>query len=94
VDSLVRTPLGKALHQFWFVGWGFDWLYDRLLVRPFVWVARSNRSDFFDQIYAFIAWVARVANGTLSDTQTGRLRWYAAGIAFGGIVAVAIVVLI
>ena len=94
VDSLVRTPLGKALHQFWFVGWGFDWLYDRLLVRPFVWVARANRSDPFDQIYAFIAWTARIANGTLSDTQTGRLRWYAAGVAFGGIVAVAIVVLI
>jgi NADH-quinone oxidoreductase subunit L len=93
VGSVVRTPLGKALHQFWFVGWGFDWLYDRLLVRPFVWVARSNRSDFFDQIYAFIAWIARVCNGILSDTQTGKLRWYAAGVAFGGVVALAIVVL-
>ena len=57
-------------------------------------MARANRSDPFDQIYAFIAWTARIANGTLSDTQTGRLRWYAAGVAFGGIVAVAIVVLI
>ena len=23
-------------------GWGFDWLYDRVFVRPFVWLARIN----------------------------------------------------
>ena len=45
-----RQPCGRALHRFWFAGWGFDWLYDRSFVRPFVWIARVNKDDFIDCI--------------------------------------------
>ncbi|MDA8163442.1 MAG: NADH-quinone oxidoreductase subunit L, partial [Desulfobacteraceae bacterium] len=34
VRSLAATAPGKNLHRFWFSGWGFDRLYDALLVRP------------------------------------------------------------
>src|SRR5246127_3884045 len=30
-------PVRGYLQQLWFAGWGFDWFYDRLLVRPFQW---------------------------------------------------------
>jgi NADH-quinone oxidoreductase subunit L len=31
-----------------FAGWGFDWLYERTVVRPYVRLARINRGDIFD----------------------------------------------
>ena len=33
------------LHRLWFANWGFDWLYDVLLVRPYKWFARINKND-------------------------------------------------
>ena len=36
-----RAPMTGFLQQLWFTGWGFDWIYDRLLVRPFLWVTRQ-----------------------------------------------------
>jgi len=91
---LVATPIGTALHGFWFVGWGFDWLYERLFIRPFVAVARAGRGDAFDLIFRAIAFVNRSFHLALSETQTGRLRWYAAGVTFGAVAAVGIVVLV
>ena len=90
-DAVVRTPVGAALHRFWFAGWGFDWLYDALLVRPYQWIARINKDDFLDLIYTATAWLARAFHKALSATQTGLLRRYAAAVAIGAIIALAIV---
>jgi NADH-quinone oxidoreductase subunit L len=92
VEAFVRTPSGAALQRFWFSGWGFDWLYDRLFVWPYVWLARADRSDVIDLIYAGIAGVTQALNRALSRTETGRVRWYAAGIGAGAILIIAIVV--
>jgi NADH-quinone oxidoreductase subunit L len=47
-ESLVHTSGGTALHHLWFAGWGFDWLYDRCLVQPYVWIADAD--DVIDLI--------------------------------------------
>ena len=73
--------------------WGFDWLYDRIFVRPILWFARINRGDFIDAIVHAVAAIAAALHGMLSHTETGRLRWYAAGIAFGSVLFVALVLL-
>src|SRR5581483_5547187 len=91
VQRATNTSLGRALHQFWFSGWGFDWLYDRLLVRPFIWFARIDKSDVADLIYSEIASVTRGLHELCSETQTGRLRWYAMGVAFGAVIILVIV---
>jgi NADH-quinone oxidoreductase subunit L len=91
-ESLVRTSWGAALHRFWFVGWGFDWLYDRLLVRPFVWFAQADKDDAADLIYDGLAGLSRLLNRILSSTETGKVRWYAAGIAVGAVITIAIAV--
>ncbi len=91
-ESLARTSWGAALHRFWFVGWGFDWLYDRLLVHPFVWFAQADRDDIADLIYDGLAGLSRSLNRILSGTETGKVRWYAAGIALGAIITIAIAV--
>ncbi|MES1943495.1 proton-translocating NADH-quinone oxidoreductase subunit L [Salinisphaera sp. PC39] len=64
-------------------GLGFDWLYDRLLVRPLTGLAHANRNDILDRVFDGIAWLNREFHAGLAATQTGRLRWYAAGVAGG-----------
>ena len=40
-----------AMYRFWLSGWGFDWLYYGVIVRPISWIARVNRGDFIDGFY-------------------------------------------
>ena len=64
-------------------GWGFDALYDALLVRPFMAIARLNKNDVVDLVYALTVAVARGLHRLTALTQTGRLRWYAANMTLG-----------
>jgi NADH-quinone oxidoreductase subunit L len=89
--ALVSSVAGSALHRFWFSDWGMDWLYDRVFVKPLVWFARINKGDFIDGFYTGIARMNELAWRILSRTETGRLRWYAAGIAAGSVVFIAVV---
>ncbi len=88
----VATPAGRALHRYWYAGWGFDWLYERALVRPYTWLARVDRDDVVDLAYRGVAWVTRGAWAELRLTEAGRVRLYAAGIALGAVGAVVLVV--
>jgi NADH-quinone oxidoreductase subunit L len=92
--NLVRTSWGAALHRYWLAGWGFDWLYDRCLVQPYVWLARADANDVIDPIYDGIAWLTQLGYHDLSRTQTGQVRRYAMGIAIGAVIIIAIVVFI
>jgi NADH-quinone oxidoreductase subunit L len=92
VERWTQSPLGSRLNRLWFAGWGFDWLYDTLFVQPYVWLARTDKQDVVDLIYVGLARLAGVLNSLLSRTQTGRLRWYAAGIALGAVVVIALAV--
>jgi NADH-quinone oxidoreductase subunit L len=85
-------PAGRALHRFWISGWGFDWLYDKVLVRPFLVIARANRDDFVDLIYGGVAWYSRFFHAALSLTQSGKVRWYAMGITIGAVITIGIAV--
>ena len=71
------------LRRFWFGGWGFDALYDAVLVKPFIRLAEINKNDVVDLLYRGIAGLARSLHGMLSVTQTGKLRWYAANMGAG-----------
>ena len=86
------TPQGRMLNLFWFSGWGFDGLYDRILVRPFTGLARVLREDFLDFIYSAAGLVAAALHYLFSRTACGRLRIYAFGIGLGAVIAVALVV--
>jgi len=90
-NALVANRIGGALDEWWFAGWGFDWLYDKAFVQPYVWLANVNRSDFVDAIYTGIARVADASYRVLSRTETGRVRWYATAMAAGSVLFIAIV---
>jgi NADH-quinone oxidoreductase subunit L len=91
-----RQPVERnksAAANFLFSGWGFDWFYDRVFVRPIVWLAEIDRHDFIDYFYTLIAWITGLGNKILKQTQTGNLRWYAMGIIIGAILTISIVLL-
>jgi NADH-quinone oxidoreductase subunit L len=91
-ERLAASPLGGALHRYWFVGWGFDWLYDLLVVRPFVRLARLNKDDVLDKVVNILPRATTALYRPISATQNGRLRWYAAGIAIGTLIILAVMV--
>jgi len=91
-EGWARNPLGAALRALWLAGWDFDWVYERVFVRPFVWIARVNREDFVDSFYDAIAQIHVSFNCLLSRTQTGYVRWYAMAIALGAIIIIGILV--
>ena len=90
-EAAVSSPAGDALHRFWYAGWGFDWLYDKLFVQPILWMARVNKGDFVDSFYTGVARLNELLYRVLSRTETGNLRWYAAAVAAGAVLFVAIV---
>jgi len=90
-DALTATRVGKVLHEFWFADWGFDWCYDKLFVQPVLWFAWIDKGDVVDAFYNGIAYLNELLYRGLSLTENGRVRWYAAGIAAGTVVLVAIV---
>jgi NADH-quinone oxidoreductase subunit L len=75
--SLFRNSFNDSrLVNFFNKGWGFDWLYDRLIVRPIVWLSEIDRKDFIDRFYSFIATGSGFLNLLLTKSQNGNLRWY------------------
>ena len=77
--AVAAAAPAPAARRFLEGGWGFDWVYDRALVRPFVWLARVNSRDIVDRV---ARWHGRVEHAPVQGfrwTQNGRVRWYAAG---------------
>jgi NADH-quinone oxidoreductase subunit L len=87
-----RPTWWLAVRRLWFVGWGFDVLYDTVIVRPFVWLAQANRDDGVNALSSGTAWLSASAHHLLSRTQTGRVRGYAASIAAGAVILIALMV--
>jgi NADH-quinone oxidoreductase subunit L len=91
--ALARSSATAWIGKLWKNAWGFDWLYDRLFTRPFVWLAKVNRNDYVDSFIGLIAAGLRGSSSVLTATQTGGLRWYAAVAGAGLCVLIAVVAL-
>ncbi len=87
-EMILATSMGRYLQQFFFSGWGMDALYSFLFVRPINWFAEVNRADIVDNFYNGLAALSRICYKGMAWTQTGRLRWYAAGMIFGGVIVI------
>ncbi|MGC8493885.1 MAG: NADH-quinone oxidoreductase subunit L [Syntrophobacteraceae bacterium] len=83
---------GKALHRLWFTGWGFDGLYDLLLVHPYAFLARINRNDIIDWFYTGIGRACQLAWRGLARTENGRVRSFVLGIVLGAAVFIGLAV--
>jgi NADH-quinone oxidoreductase subunit L len=92
--SRKEQPAAGVIARFLQGGWGFDWLYDRLFVRPFVWLSRINVRDVVDRLPDGVGGLLMLLSRAFRWTQGGRVRWYAAGLAAGAVLIVAAVVLL
>lgn len=86
IEKLKQTEPVMILYRFWYSGWGFDQLYDVLIVRPVVFMAGINKSDVVDKLYQSITFVTVRLYRSLSFTQSGSLRWYIMGLVIGAII--------
>jgi NADH-quinone oxidoreductase subunit L len=73
----------STLNKFFNKGWGFDAIYDTLLVKPVVWLAEIDKNDFIDLFSAGIGRATLFFNRLLSKTQNGKIRWYLMALAIG-----------
>lgn len=94
LENLRHNPLLASLHRFWFSGWGFDALYDKMLVKPFIFLSKINKSDVTDRLYTGIAAVTGEIYKLLSRTQSGSLRWYIMGLVVGAILILGIQIML
>jgi NADH-quinone oxidoreductase subunit L len=92
-DAFGASPAVRPLAAYWLGGWGFDWLYERVFVRPIKWLAHVGRGDVVDYAVRGISWLNIAAWRGLSSGQNGRLRGYVAFAGFGVVLVLALVVL-
>ena len=88
IDGLANSTVGKSLGNFWLSGWGIDWLYDNLFVRPYYGQANLLKSEPVDGIYGLIVALNQIFNHWLSAAQSGRMRWYLASMVAGLIILI------
>lgn len=91
--AMAGSNAGAALQRFLMDGCGFDWVYERVLLRPYGRIANLAKPDWIDRLYTGLALLATGLHRLVSPTQTGTMRTYAIGIVLGAVVALAIMVL-
>ena len=75
------------LHKLLYSGWGFDYVYANLLIKPYMAISRLLRNDAFDGVISLIVVISRNFNILLNQLQNGQLRWYNASFVIFCIVA-------
>jgi NADH-quinone oxidoreductase subunit L len=86
VNAVATNPVGSVLRRYWFAAWGFDWIYDKLFVQPYLWFCRVNAKDGCDVAIGMIPTTLRAVHNQLVRTQNGQIRWYAMGVAAGAVI--------
>ncbi|GLX14664.1 NADH:ubiquinone oxidoreductase subunit L [Pseudomonas straminea] len=93
VSAVASSAPGRFLSAWWFAAWGFDWLYDKIFVQPYLFFCRVLARDPIDGAIGIVPRLARGGHGVLSRSETGHLRWYAISIAGGAVLVLAAVLL-
>jgi NADH-quinone oxidoreductase subunit L len=89
--ALKNNAIGNLLFRWWQAAFGWDWLYDRLFVKPYLFIVHVNRNDAADQAIGLIPAALLRLNARIVRTQTGQLRWYAGVTVAGAVLMIAAV---
>lgn len=90
INKLSSTAIGKLISCWWLNGWGFDWVYDKLFVKPYLFLTKVLVKDPCDKVISLLPLLARGGNKLMTLTETGRLRWYALSLVFGALILITI----
>ena len=89
-DGISRSSAEKVLAG----GFGFDALYERIAVRPYLWCVRILRGDPVDRAWYVLVTLSERAFSLSSRWQTGRIRDYAVSFAGGLTLALLLVIFV
>lgn len=92
--AVAQSAPGRFLSAWWFAAWGFDWLYDKLFVRPYLLLCRLLGRDPIDRSIGLIPRLVRGGNAQLARAQTGQTRWYATSIAGGAVLVLGLLLIL
>ncbi|MCX7985864.1 MAG: NADH-quinone oxidoreductase subunit L [Bacteroidales bacterium] len=87
---LKTEPVYKTspTRQFFLNGWNFDKLYEKLFVRPFVWLSNINSSDAIDEVFDFVGLQIKRIGNAIAITLNGQIRWYLTSMIIGLIILI------
>lgn len=94
VTSIAQSAPGRFFSTWWFAAWGFDWLYDKVFVKPYLFVAWALQRDPLNGMMNLPALFSRLANKGLVVSENGYLRWYVASMSVGAVVVLALLMTI
>ncbi|HEY8330777.1 MAG TPA: NADH-quinone oxidoreductase subunit L [Pseudomonas sp.] len=94
VTAVAQSAPGRFLSAWWFAAWGFDWLYDKLFVQPYLLLCRLLARDPIDASIGLLPLLARGSHVALRRSETGNLRWYATSIVGGAVFVLAALLLL
>lgn len=94
VNSISNSNTGRYLSNWWFNGWGFDWLYDKVFVKPYLLIASWLEGDVIDKAMNYLPLAARISNKGLAVSENGYLRWYVASICLGAVIVLVALLLV
>ena len=89
-SAVAQSAPGRLLSAWWLAGWGFDWLYDKLFVWPYLLICQLLGRDPIDRSIGLVPRLVRGGNALLTRSETGQIRWYATSIAGGAVLVLAV----
>ncbi len=94
VTAIANSGVGRLLSSWWRNAWGFDWLYDLLFVKTYLFLTNINKRDGADVVVGWVPRVMRAGHDVMSATENGSLRWYVASMGVGAVLVLAAAVLV
>ncbi|WP_058912777.1 NADH-quinone oxidoreductase subunit L [Entomohabitans teleogrylli] len=94
VAAVADSGPGRLLSTWWYNAWGFDWLYDKVFVKPFLGIAWLLKSDPLNALMNIPALLSRLAGRVLVLSENGYLRWYVASMSIGAVVVLALLMVL
>jgi NADH-quinone oxidoreductase subunit L len=90
--AFAESTQATALSRWLASGLGFDRLYGALVTRPYAASAARHAADPIDAVWRSVSTGCEWLAVQLRRAQNGRLRWYAAAVGAGTVVAIYLVV--
>jgi NADH-quinone oxidoreductase subunit L len=94
VTAVSNSAPGRFFGTWWFHAWGFDWLYDKVFIKPFLGIAWLLKRDPLNALMNIPAILSRFSGRGLLLSENGYLRWYVASMSIGAVVVLALLMVL
>lgn len=94
LKSITHNIIVKFLILWWSNAWGFDWIYHKLFVKPYLLIANVLKYDPINKIMNFPIFISLIFNRFLISIENGKLSWYIASISLGTLLVLGLILII